>query len=257
MKTILLAGGKGTRLSEETQRIPKPLVTIGGYPILWHIMQIYAHHGFREFCVALGYKGNLIKRYFAEYHQLAGNMHIDLGKGQIKTDGNEAPDWCIDLIDTGPDTMTAGRLRRLQPWLDNQPFMVTYGDGVADIDLQQLVAFHRSHDKLATVTAVRPPARFGLMRFDGDQVTDFAEKPQTEQGWINGGFFVFQPEAGDYIFGSDDMMLERDPLSRLAQDGQLMAYKHPGFWQPMDTLRDRQLLEAMWQRNDARWRLWG
>jgi glucose-1-phosphate cytidylyltransferase len=256
MKTVLLAGGKGTRLSEETHRIPKPLVTIGGYPILWHIMQIYAHHGFREFCVALGYKGDLIKQYFLDYHRVAGNLRIDLAGGRVDSDRRELPDWRLDLIDTGLETMTAGRLRRLAPWLDNQPFMLTYGDGVSNVDIKGLVAFHRAHGKLATVTAVRPPARFGVMAFDGDQVTTFAEKPQTEQGWINGGFFVFEPEAGEYVFGDDGMMLERDPLSRLAADGHLMAYKHTGFWHPMDTLRDRQLLEGYWERGEAEWKVW-
>lgn len=256
MKTVLFAGGKGTRLSEETQRLPKPLVTIGSHPILWHIMHIYAHYGHKEFGVALGYKGHLIKRYFADYHRLSGDLRVDLGRGSIDVVDAQAPDWVVNLIDTGEDTMTAGRLRRMKYWLGDEPFMVTYGDGVADIDITALIEFHKSHGKLATVTAVRPPARFGAMSFDGERVSAFEEKPQTEQGWINGGFFVFSPGAGNYVFDADEIMLERAPLTRLAADGQLMAFRHEGFWQSMDTLRDRQALEDMWQKNEAKWKTW-
>lgn len=255
MKAVILAGGLGSRLAEETTVRPKPMVEIGGRPILWHIMSIYASYGFNEFVVALGYKGEVIKDYFLNFYALNNDLTIDLGTGRtIIHDGNQ-PNWRIHLVDTGLRTQTGGRIKRLARWIGKETFMLTYGDGVADVDLRRLVDFHRSHGKLATVTAVRPPARFGGLSFDGDLVVRFVEKPQTGEGWINGGFFVLEPGVLDYIEG-DDTVWEREPLERLAADGQLVAYKHAGFWQPMDTLREKQLLEALWESGKAPWRIW-
>jgi glucose-1-phosphate cytidylyltransferase len=255
MKVVILAGGRGTRLAEETEWRPKPMVEIGGRPILWHIMSIYSRHGFREFLIACGYKGELIKRYFYNFHLHDSDFFIDLRNGTHQVVNNNVPDWEIGLIDTGLDTMTGGRILALKPWLQRQPFMVTYGDGVADIDLGALAAFHRSHGKLATVTAVRPPSRFGSLVMNDTVVERFAEKSQTGEGWINGGFFVFEPEVFDYLTDRTTI-LEREPLERLAADGQLIAYRHHGFWQPMDTLRDKELLESMWKSGEAPWRTW-
>ncbi|MGE5482648.1 MAG: glucose-1-phosphate cytidylyltransferase [Bacteroidota bacterium] len=255
MKTVILAGGLGSRLAEETTVRPKPMVEIGGRPILWHIMSIYASYGFNEFIVALGYKGEVIKDYFLNFYALNNDLTIDLGTGQtVIHDGNQ-PSWKVHLVDTGLRTQTGGRIKRLAAWLGQETFMLTYGDGVADVDLKRLVDFHRSHGKLATVTAVRPPARFGGLRFDGDLVVQFVEKPQTGEGWINGGFFILEPGVLDYIEG-DETVWERGPLERLAADGQLVAYKHVGFWQPMDTLREKQLLEALWESGEAPWKVW-
>jgi glucose-1-phosphate cytidylyltransferase len=254
VKTIILAGGLGTRLSEETSVRPKPMVEIGGQPILWHIMNIYARYGHTEFIVALGYKGEVIKDYFLNYHYLQGDLTVSLGTGMVTPLQNCSRDWTVHLIDTGVNSMTGGRLHRLKDLTGKEPFLLTYGDGVSDADLGKLVAFHRSHGKIATVTAVRPTARFGGIRFDGDRVSDFKEKPQAGEGWINGGFFVFEPEIYDYLHG-DDTVLEADPLERLARDGQLMAYRHEGFWQCMDTLRDRNHLEELW-RKKAPWKVW-
>lgn len=255
MKVVILAGGKGTRIAEETVTRPKPMVEIGGRPILWHIMSIYAAQGLNDFVVACGYRGELIKEYFASFfvHHSDFTIHLKDGSKDVLSAG--APDWRVSVIDTGLDTMTGGRVKRLQPWLSGGTFMVTYGDGLGAIDTKALLAFHRSHGKLATVTAVRPPARFGNLALEGDRVREFAEKPQAGEGWINGGFFVFEPALFDYIEG-DTTSLEQEPLERIAAEGQLMAYKHEGFWQPMDTVRERQLLESLWASGGAPWKLW-
>lgn len=240
---------------EETETRPKPMVEIGGRPILWHIMKIYAHHGFREFCVALGYKGDVIKGYFAAYSLHDGAMSVDLGQRTIQYHGREVDDWKIDLVSTGLDTPTGSRVKRLQPWLGNERFMLTYGDGVGNIDLRKLLELHQRHGRLATVTAVRPPARFGGISFDGDLVREFTEKPQVGEGWINGGFMVLEPGVLDYIADSGNV-LESDTLEQLAADGQLAAYRHEGFWQCMDTLRDLRTLGALWAGGNAPWRVW-
>ncbi len=254
MRTVILAGGRGTRLAEETTARPKPMVEIGGKPMLWHIMNIYAACGHKDFIIACGYKGEMIKEYFHDYHMRHSDYFVNLQDGSrrmIQTDGT---DWQVGVIDTGYATMTGGRILRLRPWLTDT-FMVTYGDGVADIDLAALLAFHRSHGKLATVTAVRPPARFGALELDGNCVQRFSEKPQTGEGWINGGFFVFEPAIFDYL-DNDETILERDTLERLSVGCQLMAFRHEGFWQPMDTLRDKEYLESLWSSGQAPWRRW-
>jgi len=256
LKTILLAGGLGTRLSEETVLKPKPMVEIGGQPILWHIMNIYAHHGFCEFIFALGYKGELIKKYFLDFQVFRSDLTIHLGKGSPITHARNPLPWTVHLVDTGPTTQTGGRIRRLRDWVGDDPlFMATYGDGVGDVDISALVEFHRSHGKLATVTAVRPPARFGGIQLDGQRVSRFAEKPQMGEGWINGGFFVLDRKVFDYIDG-DDMPFESTPMERLTEEGELMAYLHPGFWQPMDTLREKHYLEELWASGHAPWKVW-
>lgn len=258
MKTIILAGGLGTRLSEETDVRPKPMVEIGYRPILWHILKIYAHYEYNDFLVALGYKGEQIKRYIAEYASLATNVTVDLAAGTVEVHEQEGDpeDWRVTLIDTGRHTETGGRMLRLAPYLDGSTFMMTFGDGVANIDVNDLVAFHRAHGKLATLTAVRPPARFGHVELDGNQVVEFSEKPQLGEGWINGGFFVLEPQVLEYIDG-DDTHFQREPLERLSKDGELMAYKHTGFWQCMDTLRDKLLLQQLWDNDLAPWKVWG
>lgn len=255
MKVVILAGGKGTRIAEETVTRPKPMVEIGGRPILWHIMSIYAAQGLNDFVVACGYRGELIKEYFASFFVHHSDFTINLKDGSKDVLSAGAPDWRVSVIDTGLDTMTGGRVKRLQPWLSGGAFMVTYGDGLGAIDTKALLAFHRAHGKLATVTAVRPPARFGNLALEGDRVREFAEKPQAGEGWINGGFFVFEPALFDYI-ADDSTSLEQEPLERIAAEGQLMAYKHEGFWQPMDTVRERQLLESLWASGGAPWKLW-
>lgn len=255
MKVVILAGGFGSRLREETEIKPKPMVEIGGRPMLWHIMSIYAAHGFCEFVVALGYKGEVIKNYVLNYYHLRNSFTVDLGTGQVDVHASPRENWRVHLIDTGINTQTGGRVKRVAPFIGNETFMMTYGDGVANLDMNDLLQFHRHHGKLATITAVRPPSRFGGLNFDGDLVSEFLEKPQIGEGWINGGFLVFEPEVLDYIAG-DDTILEQAPLERLAKDGQLVAYKHDGFWQCMDTLRDVRLLESLWDGGRAPWKLW-
>ena len=255
MKTVILAGGLGTRLSEETQVRPKPMVEVGGHPMLWHIMNSYAHHGFIDFIIALGYKGDSIKDYFLNFHTRNSNLTIDLTTGQTKLKGGIQTPWKVNLVDTGLSTQTGGRIKRLSDWIDEDVFMLTYGDGVANLDLRALLHFHQSHGKLATVTAVRPPARFGGLALDGDSVTRFMEKPQAGDGWINGGFFVLDRRVLEFIDG-DNTLWEREPLERLSDQGQLQAFRHEGFWQPMDTLRERNLLEEMWASGQAPWKVW-
>jgi len=259
MRVGILAGGLGTRLAEETEIRPKPMVEVGGHPILWHIMKHYSHHGFNEFVIALGYRGEVVKRYMVDHTLYSHrNLVLDMREAEVKTshNGDGLPDdWVVHLIDTGLGTATGGRIKRLAPYLGEDTFLLTWGDGVSDVDLNELVAFHRSHGKLATVTAVRPPARFGKLEIDGDRVVSFTEKPQLDEGWINGAFFVLEPAVFDYIDG-DETQWEREPLERLAKDGQLMAFLHYSFWQCMDTLRDKKLLEELWQSGHAPWRVW-
>lgn len=255
MKIILLAGGLGTRLAEETEIKPKPMIEIGGRPILWHVMKIYATQGFNEFYVALGYKSEYIKRFFLDYCTLNGSISIDLRTGKTESRDRESEDWQVHLIETGDQSMTGGRVKRLEPFLKDATFMVTYGDGVADIDVNALLDFHRSHGKLATVTAVRPPARYGELLFSEDDTVHFSEKPQTGEGWINGGFLVFEPQVLNYLQG-DASVMEKDALENLAKEGQLVAYKHYGFWQCMDTLRDKNYLEGIWSKGNAPWKTW-
>lgn len=253
MKVILLAGGFGTRLSEYTAVIPKPMVPIGGKPILWHIMKTYAHYGHKDFYIALGYKSEVVKEYFLHYRALNSDFTVDLGSGEVSSHSVDPVDWRVTLVDTGSETLTGGRIRRMRPYLGEEPCMITYGDGVADVDLNALLAFHRSHGKLVTVTAVRPNARFGELVVNGDRVERFQEKPQLGEGWINGGFFVVEPPFFDMI-GGDQVMLEREPLEKAAKIGELMAFRHEGFWQCMDTKRDHETLERLWD-GGAPWRV--
>lgn len=255
MKVVLLAGGLGTRLSEETDVKPKPMVEIGGHPMLWHIMNVYAAQGFTDFVVALGYKGEVIKEYFLNFHPHNSDLTVRLATGAVDYHSNKAPDWTVTLVDTGLKTQTGGRVKRLQQWLGNRTFMLTYGDGVGNVDLKALLAFHRSHGKLATVTAVRPPSRFGSVVVEGDRVFEFKEKPQTEAGWINGGFFVLEPGVFEYISG-DTVAWESEPLNQIANAGQLMAFRHEAFWQPMDTIREKHLLQTLWDSGKAPWKIW-
>jgi glucose-1-phosphate cytidylyltransferase len=256
MKVAILAGGLGTRLSEETVQRPKPLVEIGGMPILWHVMSHYAGYGLREFVIATGYKKEMLARYFIEYHQLSRNVTVDLGSGEVSTHGGAPLDWRVNLIDTGANTMTGGRIKRLKPYLGNETFMLTWCDGLSNVDLNALLAFHRRHGKLATVTIVRSPARFGHVVTDNHAaVTCFDEKPEQGDGWINGAFFVLEPGVFDYIDG-DATMWEHEPMRRLAEDNQLMAYRHESFWQCMDSLREKQLLENLWTSGKAPWKTW-
>jgi glucose-1-phosphate cytidylyltransferase len=242
-------------LAEETEVRPKPMVEIGGRPILWHIMKHFAHYDVRDFFVALGYKGEVIKRYFIEYYALSSDLSIDLSSGRVNPEQRESEEWKVHLADTGHDTQTGGRVRRLRPYLEGETFLATYGDGVTDVDVKALLAFHHRMGCIATVTAVRPPARFGGLYFDGDRVTGFTEKPQAGEGWINGGYLVLEPKIFDYL-GGDGSSLESEALEALAADGQLAAYKHDGFWQCMDTMRDKRQLEAIWNAGDAPWKVW-
>jgi len=255
MKVAILAGGVGSRLAEETDIKPKPMVEIGGRPILWHIMMHYYAYNHKHFVIALGYKGDVIKKYICDYCSLNSDLTVNLRTGEVVRHGGMQPDWTVDLVDTGIATLTGGRIKRLAPLLGNETFMLTWGDGVSDVNLDELVKFHRSHGKLATVTVVRPPARFGHIVMEGDRVREFTEKPQTSEGWINGAFFVLEPGIFDYIEG-DNTQWEREPMERLARDGQLMAFRHTSFWQCMDTLRDKRLLEDLWQRGNAPWQTW-
>jgi glucose-1-phosphate cytidylyltransferase len=255
MKVGILAGGVGTRLVEETEVRPKPMVEIGGRPILWHIMKQYASYSLSDFVIALGYKGDYIKKFMVDYCELGADVTVHLGNGQVELHDGPRDDWTVQLIDTGQETQTGGRILRLAPYLGSETFMLTWGDGVADVDLRALLDFHRSHGKLATLTAVRPPARFGHLELEGNRITEFSEKPQTGEGWINGAFFVLEPKVFDYVDG-DDTQWEREPLERLAKDGQLMAYLHEGFWQCMDTLRDKRLLQGLWDGGNAPWKAW-
>jgi glucose-1-phosphate cytidylyltransferase len=254
MRTVILAGGLGSRLQEETTLKPKPMVEIGGHPMLWHIMKCYERHNFNEFVVALGYKGEVIKDYFMHYRSRAHSLTVCLRSGETELHGrDDCEDWKVHLLDTGANVQTGTRVKRAQQYIGDETFMLTYGDGVSNVDLTKVLEFHRSHGKLATLTAVRPPARFGGIRFDGDAVMHFEEKPQIGEGWINGGFFVLEPGVRDYIGDDPLTIFEREPLERLAEEGQLMAYRHEGFWQCMDTLRDVQLLESLWQSGQAPW----
>lgn len=255
MKVVILAGGLGTRLAEETEVKPKPMVEIGGRPILWHIMKHHAYYDFKEFFIALGYKGESIKRFFLDYCHLNGDLTVRLARNEVERHTEQTDDWTVHLIDTGQDTLTGGRVKRLEPWLKDGTFMLTYGDGVSDVNLADLLRFHRAQGRIATVTAVRPPARFGGLIFNGDLVAEFTEKPQIGEGWINGGFMVFEPGVFDYLEG-DHSILEAHALERLAADRQLAAYRHEGFWQCMDTLRDKRLLESLWQERRAPWKVW-
>jgi len=255
MKTVILAGGYGTRLSEETVVKPKPMTEIGARPILWHILKIYEAAGFKDFIIACGYRGDVIKEYFASFVLRNNDLIVDLGLGEVASLGSRSPDWRVACIDTGLETQTGGRLLLLQDHLESETFMVTYGDGVADLNIQRLLEFHKGHGRLATVTAVRPPPRFGSLELDGDSVSVFNEKLPTHAGWINGGFFVFEPQVLDYI-GGTEVKLEAEPLATLAADRQLAAFRHDGFWKPVDTLREKQELESMWESGDAPWKIW-
>jgi len=255
LKVVILAGGFGSRLQEETTVRPKPMVEIGGKPILWHILNIYSAYGFNEFVLALGYKGEAVKEYFLNFYALNNDLTVDLTDGKSEIHQGELPNWRVNLVDTGPNTMTGGRIKRLQSWIGNETFMVTYGDGLADISIPDLLSFHKSHGKIATLTAVRPPARFGGLRIENGQVAEFLEKPQSGEGWINGGFFVLEPQIFDYIAG-DETSFEWEPMQKLASDGQLMAYQHDGFFQPMDTIRERNILDELWSSGKAPWKMW-
>jgi len=257
MKAVILAGGFGSRLSEETALRPKPMVEIGGRPILWHIMNIYAAHGVNEFIVALGYRGEIVKQYFLNFYAINSDISVDLSSGATTVHENDnQPKWKVHLVDTGMYTQTGGRLKRLERWLaDDETFMFTYGDGVADLDIAALLKFHKAHGKMATVTTVRSPARFGRIVFEGNQISEFYEKPEASEGWINGGYFVLNRQAIDYIDG-DETIWERDPIERLARDGQLMGYRHYGFWSCMDTLKEKNMLEELWASGKAPWKIW-
>ncbi len=255
MKVVILAGGLGTRLSEETVVKPKPMVEVGEQPILWHILKHYAYYGFKEFFIALGYKGEYIKRYFLDYYHLGNNLTIDLSNGAIRPHHAGQEDWIIHLIDTGAATNTGGRVKRLQSWLGTEPFMLTYGDGISNVNLHDLLGFHQQQGRLATITAVRPPARFGGLVFNGDLVAQFTEKPQIGEGWINGGFMVLESAIFRYL-DNDDTSLESHMLERLANEGQLAAYRHAGFWQCMDTLRDKRVLDSLWNSGNPPWKGW-
>lgn len=257
LKVLLLAGGFGTRLSEETDVRPKPMVEIGGKPILWHIMKIYSNYGFNEFVVLLGYKGYFIKEYFANYFLHQSDVTIDMSNGQMEVLNNSSEPWKITLLDTGTDSMTGGRVKRAQSFIGDEPFMLTYGDGVSDINISELVEFHKSHGKAMTMTSAQPEGRFGALNITDDgQVTKFLEKPKGDGGWINAGFFVCEPKVFDYITQGDATVFEQTPLQNLAKDGEIYTFKHEGFWKPMDTLRDKQQLQKLWEMNKAPWKVW-
>lgn len=255
MKAVILAGGLGTRISEETSVKPKPMVEVGGKPILWHIMKIYSAHGVNEFIICLGYKSYVIKEYFANYFLHMSNVTFDMAKNKMEVHHNNAEPWRVTLVDTGDDTMTGGRIKRLRPYLGEEDFCCTYGDGVGDVDISKLLAFHKEKGCLATLTATQPPGRFGALVLSEGKVSRFQEKPQGDGAWINGGFFVLSPKVLDYIDG-DDTAWEKEPMDRLAREGQLSAYLHHGFWQPMDTLRDKSHLEELWASGKAPWKVW-
>jgi glucose-1-phosphate cytidylyltransferase len=254
MKAVILAGGLGTRISEESHLKPKPMIEIGGQPILWHIMKTYSHHGINDFVICLGYKGYVIKEFFANYFLHTSNVTFDMANNKMEVHQRYAEPWRVTLIDTGTDTMTGGRLARVRPYLDESTFCMTYGDGVSDLNIRDTLAFHRQHGKKATITAIQPPGRYGALNMAGDQVLSFQEKPAGDGAWINGGFFVLEPSVLDYIEG-DATIWENQPLMRLAQEGELMSYRHAGFWQAMDTLRDKNQLNDMWQHNPP-WKVW-
>ncbi|HMD57047.1 MAG TPA: glucose-1-phosphate cytidylyltransferase [Solirubrobacteraceae bacterium] len=255
MKVVILAGGFGSRLSEETAVRPKPMIEIGGKPMLWHIMKIYAAHGIEDFVICLGYKGYLIKEYFANYYLHTCDVSFDLAKGDMEVHRSNTEPWRVTLIDTGEQTMTGGRLKRVLPYIGDEDFCFTYGDGVADVDITALLAFHREQGKSATVTAVQPPGRFGALDIDGERVREFEEKPRGDGGWTNGGFFVLAPSVARYLDG-DHTVWEQEPMRELAREGQLASYRHLGFWQAMDTLRDYKQLEQLWSSGQAPWRVW-
>lgn len=256
MKVVILAGGLGTRLSEETDLRPKPMVEIGGKPILWHIMKIYAHHGFNEFVICCGYKGHVIKEYFSNFFLHHADITFDLANNKMEVHNNSGENWKITLVDTGKDTMTGGRIKRIQKYTNNEAFMLTYGDGVSNVNIKELVAFHKEHKKMVTVTAVQPDSRFGVLDINSsNEVNSFLEKPKGESGWINGGFFVCEPEIFNYIKG-DETIWEREPLEGIAKDKNLCAYKHSGFWKPMDSLKDKNDLNAFWEKGVAEWKIW-
>ncbi|MFH1824989.1 MAG: glucose-1-phosphate cytidylyltransferase [Candidatus Firestonebacteria bacterium] len=256
MKVVILAGGLGTRLGEETSIRPKPMIEIGEKPILWHVMKIYSHYGFNDFIICLGYKGYMIKEYFANYFMHQSDVTIDLTKNETEVHISKAEPWKITLVDTGLNTMTAGRIKKVQKYIGNKTFMLTYGDGVGDVNIKKLVEFHKKHGKFATITSVQPSGRFGALTLEkDDKVIAFQEKPKGDGAWINGGFFVLEPQIFDYI-NSDDVLWEKEPLEKLASECQLLAYKHSGFWQPMDTLRDRTHLEELWKSVKAPWKVW-
>ena len=257
MKVLILAGGFGTRLSEETQNLPKPMIPIGSKPILWHIMKIYSHYGFNDFVILLGYKGYVIKEYFANYFLHQSDVTIDVKNNDIEVLNTTSEPWKITLIDTGLNTMTGGRVKRVEKLINRERFMLTYGDGVADINIQELINFHNSHEKAITMTAVQPEGRFGSMRIGSSERVDrFLEKPKGDGTWINGGFFVCEPKVFEYLTEGDQTVFERTPLENLSEDGELFAYKHHGFWRPMDTLRDNKLLNDLWSQNNAAWKIW-
>ncbi len=256
MKAVILAGGLGTRISEETHVKPKPMVEIGGRPVLWHIMKMYSAHGVNDFVICCGYKGYVIKEYFANYFLHMSDVTFDMANNQMEVHQRHAEPWRVTLVDTGDDTMTGGRLKRVASYVkDEEAFCFTYGDGVADVDISALIAFHREHGKLATVTAVQPPGRYGALKMEDDLVAGFTEKPRGDGGLINGGFFVLSPKVLPLI-EADHISWEMEPLESLARGGDLMAYKHMGFWQPMDTLREKRMLESLWETNKAPWRMW-
>lgn len=255
MKTVILAGGFGTRISEESYLRPKPMIEIGGQPILWHIMKLYSHYGYHDFIICLGYKGYIIKEYFADYFLHTSDVTFDLANNQMTVHNNYSDPWKVTLVDTGLNTMTGGRIKRIQSYIGNEPFMLTYGDGVSNVNIQRLVEFHKSHGKTATITSIQPEGRFGIVDLQGDQIQAFREKDKNDSGWVNAGFMVFQPNFFDFI-ENDSIMLENEPLQALAASGQIMAYRHNGFWQCMDTQRDKKKLEDFWSTQNAPWKVW-